>query len=113
MINHATLTQSTNIEKRGFNIRLSVISDLKTQLQLEFQLVYWYFRLNPSVLKFTSVYYRSKSRMKEVKVKLRPSSRAAGDLLIPSQEMPKEVCFDLVVAFVKSPGHFYFQLGKF
>ena len=51
--------------------------------------------------------------MKEVKVKLRPSSRAAGDLRIPSQEVPKEVCFDLVVAFVKSPGHFYFQLGKF
>ena len=52
--------------------------------------------------------------MKEVTVKLMSSSKAAAAALqIPTQVVPREVSFDLVVAFVQSPGHFYIQLGKY
>ena len=50
--------------------------------------------------------------MKEVTVKLKPSKRDAAVISIPVQIVPDMETFDVVVAEIKDPGHFYVQLGR-
>ena len=45
-------------------------------------------------------------------VKLKPSKRDAAVITIPVQIVPDLETFDVVVAEIKDPGHFYVQLGR-
>ena len=57
-----------------------------------------------------------KGDMKIVSVKLKiPSASVSGRsrLAIPRQGLPRDEKFDVVVAEITNPGHFYLQLGKF
>ena len=47
--------------------------------------------------------------MKEVTVKLKSSKRDAAVVTIPVQGVPDLKTFDVVVAEIKDPGHFYVQ----
>ena len=50
--------------------------------------------------------------MKRVSVKLRPSMSGKAVSAIPRQVLHRTDKFDVVVAEIINPGHFYLQLGK-
>ena len=59
---------------------------------------------------------KEKGGMKIVSVKLKiPSGSVSGSSrrAIPRQGLPRVERFDVVVAEIINPGHFYLQLGKF